>query len=390
MPARTFGSRRDPAVPGLPDIVCFSIVEWEFLFQRPQQLLSRLADSGHRVYYVSQFFEAVAGAPEVHRLRSRVYALRLRGSSARLFSEELTSNDADAVFASLALLCEREGITSAVSVVHQPFWWPIVERARRAFGWGVLYDCMDDHAGFQTNARPVEGAERGILQGADAVVATSRALARRLRAANRPVTLVPNGCDVEYFSSIAPPSRKERPTVGYYGCIADWFDADLVADVAERRPDWDFVLIGPTYLADLTRLPTLPNVSFPGMVPYGQLLERIEPLDVFLLPFRRTPLTEATNPVKAYEIMATGRPLVSVPLPELEPFGDLIRFGSDPVEFERQIAEALREDDPDLVARRRDFARRNSWDARAAALEQLVASLGASTAAGADRSKEGA
>jgi glycosyltransferase involved in cell wall biosynthesis len=382
VPGRTFGFRRDPAVPGLPDIVCFSIVEWEFLFQRPQQLLSRLADLGHRVYYVSQFFEPAPGTPELHRLRSRVYALRLRGSSGRLFSEELMPNDTDAVFASLASLREHEGITSAVSIVHQPFWWPLVERARRAFGWGVLYDCMDDHAGFQTNARPVESSERGILEGADTVVASSHVLERRLRFADRPVTVIPNGCDVEYFSSIAPRARKARPTVGYYGCIADWFDADLVADVAQSRPEWDFVLIGPTYLADLTRLPALPNVSFPGMVPYGQLLERIEPFDVFLLPFRRTPLTEAANPVKAYEIMATGRPLVAVPLPELEPFGDLVRFGSDPIEFERQIAEALAEDEPGLVERRRGFARENSWDARSAQFEVLVSSLGALRGAG--------
>ncbi len=376
-PSRTFGALRDPAGTGLPDIVCFSIVEWEFLFQRPQQLLSRLADLGHRVYYVSQFFEPVPGAPAVHRLRSRVCTLRLRGSARHLFSEELAADETGAVFASLSLLREAEGIASAVSFVHQPFWWPLAERARRAFGWKVLYDCMDDHAGFQTNARPVEGPERGILEDADAVVTTARALERRLRSANRPVELVPNGCDVEYFSSIAPRSRRGRPTVGYYGCIADWFDADLVADVAEKRPDWDFVLIGPSYLADLTRLPALPNVSFPGLVPYGQLLERIEPFDVFLLPFRRSSLTEAANPVKAYEIMATGRPLVSVPLPELEPFGDLIRFGTNPIEFERQIEAAIREDDPGIVERRRDFGRRNSWDARAAVFEELVSSLGA-------------
>jgi glycosyltransferase involved in cell wall biosynthesis len=378
-PSRTFGVLRDPVVPGLPDIVCFSIVEWEFLFQRPQQVLSRLADRGHRVWYVSQFFEPDPGAPSIHRLRSRVCALRLRGSARHLFSEELATAEADAVFASLAALREAEGITSAMSFVHQPFWWPLAERARRAFGWKVLYDCMDDHAGFQTNARPVEGSERGILEDADAVVTTARALEARLRLANRPVELVPNGCDVEYFSSIAPRSRRGRPTVGYYGCIADWFDSDLVADVAERRPDWDFVLIGPTYLADLTRLPALPNVSFPGLVPYGQLLERIEPFDVFLLPFRRSSLTEAANPVKAYEIMATGRPLVSVPIPELEPFGDLIRFGSDPIEFERQIEAAIREDDPGIEKRRRDFGRRNSWDARAAVFEELISSLGART-----------
>ena len=79
--------------------------------------------------------------------------------------------------------------------------------------------------------------------------------------------------------------------------------------------------------------------------------------------------------MKAYEIMATGRPLVSVALPELEPFGDLVRFGSDAATFEREIEAALGEDDADLVERRRDFARRNSWDARAAAFAELVLSL---------------
>ncbi len=388
-PARTFGLRRDPVVPGLPDVVCFSIVEWEFLFQRPQQLLSRLADLGHRVFYVSQFLEPAPGAPEVHRLRPRVYALRLHGSAARLFSGELTSTDAEAVFASLAMLGEREGIASAVSVVHQPFWWPVAERARRALGWKVLYDCMDDHASFLTNASAVEGVERGILGSADGVVVSSRALEARARLAGRRVTLVPNGCDVEYFSTVTRRSRGARPTVGFYGCIADWFDSDLVADVAQRRPEWDFLLIGPTYLADLTRLPALPNVSFPGVVPYGELVGRIDGVDVFILPFRRTSLTMAANPVKAYEIMATGRPLVSVPLPELEPFGDLVRFGTGPAEFEERIDEALREDDPAIAERRRAFARRNSWDARALQLEELVSSLGDREDPGPTRPGEG-
>lgn len=382
-PPRTFGALRDAAVPGLPDVVCFSIIEWEFLYQRPQQLLSRLADRGHRVWYVSQFFEPTPGAPSVHRLRSRVSTLRLRGSARHLFSEELPADEADAVFASLSSLRDAEGISSAVSFVHQPFWWPLAERARRAFGWKVLYDCMDDHGGFQTNARTVDGPERGVLEDADAVVTTARALEARLRSAGRPVELVPNGCDFDYFASIAPRARGGRPTVGYYGCIADWFDSDLVADVAGRRPDWDFVLIGPTYLADLTRLPALPNVTFPGLVPYGRLLERIERFDVFLLPFRRSPLTEAANPVKAYEIMATGRPLVSVPLPELEPFDGLVRFASDAAELERRIEEALAEDDPALEARRREFALRNSWDARAEVFERLVASLGGPAVPGA-------
>ena len=387
-PARSFGLRRDAAAPGRPDVVCFSIVEWEFLYQRPQQLLSRLADRGHRVFYVSQFFDPGEGTPAAYRLRPRVVALRLRGSSRHLFAEELPPGEEDAVFASLAALREREGVASAVAVVHQPFWWPLARRARAAFGWPVLYDCMDDHAGFTTNERPVAGVESGILEGADCIVASSRLLEAKLGRGGRAAELLSNGCDFGYFSSIAPRAGTGRPKVGYYGCIADWFDADLVADLAAKRPDWDFVLVGPTYLADLTRLPRLPNVSFPGLVPYGELLAAIEQIDVFLLPFRRSPLTDAASPVKAYEIMATGRPLVAVPLPELEAFGDLVRFADEANGFEHQVEAALGEDDPALVARRRDFARRNSWEARVDALERLVLALGKSAAGNAAHGTE--
>ena len=179
-----------------------------------------------------------------------------------------------------------------------------------------------------------------------------------------------NARDPEYDHFAAPQQQQPppfakkagRPVVGYYGAIADWFDADLVADLAARRPDWDFVLVGSTFTADTARLSGLANVSMPGEKPYAEIPRWLGGFDVALLPFKRVPLTESTNPVKAYEILAAGKPLVSVPLPEVAALGDLVRLASDAAEFERQVSAALAERDPRVVEKRKAFARDNTWE----------------------------
>lgn len=371
------GEAPEAGRPGLSDVVCFSIIEWDFLFQRPQQLLSRLAERGHRVFYVSAHRRSPDARPRLYRAQERVFEVLLGGTLVDLFRDEPAPEDVDALLASFGSLRQAAGVNDAVLLVHHPFWWPLVERLRREAGWALAYDCMDHHSGFQTNLRPVEPVERDLVAGADLVLASSRILHKELDRPGRPVVLLPNGVDADYFESVRPrpPLPGRRPVVGYFGAIADWFDSDLVAGVAEGRPEWDFHLAGPVSLADTARLSRLRNVRFPGFLPYGELAPWLDGVDVLLLPFRRTPLTEATNPVKAYEILSAGRPLVSIPLPELSPLGSLVRFADDSAGFEREVSAALEEDDPGLVEARRAFARRHSWDERAADLAARLASL---------------
>jgi glycosyltransferase involved in cell wall biosynthesis len=213
-----------------------------------------------------------------------------------------------------------------------------------------------------------------LIQGADVVLASSRPLEARIARANREAVLVRNACDYEHFASVTH-QGSDRPVIGYYGAIADWFDSDLVADLAERQPGWDFILVGSTFAADVARLRSLPNVQLVGERPYAELPRWLSRFDVTVLPFRRTPLTEATNPVKAYEIMAAGLPLVSVPLPEILEFGDLVRLASTPAEFEEQIRAALADRDAGVVERRRAFARQQTWDERVRSIEGLFPAL---------------
>lgn len=356
------------ARPSAFDIVCFPIIDWGFRFQRPQQILSRFTAAGHRVFYLSLRFRPMHEPYELLPLAENVYEVSLRGPALNVYTDPLTQEHVDALFSSLDALRRDVSLGAAAAIVQLPFWGPLAERAWREFAWPVVYDCMDHHAGFPNTGPAMLAQEGKLLEGARLVLASSAELFEDCRRHGDKVLLLPNACDYEHFARVALTRRRERPVIGYYGAIEDWFDSDLVADLAERRPDWDFVLVGSTVTADVSRLVKLRNVSLPGEQPYQDLPGWLERFDVLILPFKRTPLTEATNPVKAYEILAAGKPLVSVPLPEVAALAPLIGLAGSPEEFEAQISSALAEDDTALVEKRRVFARENTWQKRFEAL----------------------
>jgi polysaccharide pyruvyl transferase CsaB len=345
------------------DVVCFPIIDWDFRFQRPQQLMSRFASAGHRVFYLSQEFRA-SGAPYVIVEKSHnVYGVSLCGQPRNVYTESLNDRSRDELFNSIDALRRDLSLGATVAFVQLPFWWPLVDKTRAEFAWPIVYDCMDHHAGFSTNRPTMIDQERGLLASADLVVVSSSFLKQEAERHNSTALLVRNGCEYEHFAK-ASARTGERPVIGYYGAIADWFDSDLVADLAERRPDWDFVLVGSTFSADTSRLSKLPNVSLPGEKHYSTIPDWLGTFDAAILPFKRIPLTEATNPVKAYEILASGKPLISVPIPEMASLAPLVRLASTVEEFEREILAALKDETEEIVEQRRNFAKENTWEKR--------------------------
>lgn len=357
------GARAPVAASNCYDVICFPIIDWDFRFQRPQQLMSQFAARGHRVFYVAQKFRQSGPAYELRSVSQNVYEVSLRGPDRHVYSHRLSDREADTFFDALNTMRRELALGATVSIIQLPFWTPIAERARSRFAWPIVYDCMDHHAGFSTNTDEMLNEEARLLRSADLVVVSSGFLDEEARKHNQNVILVRNGCDFEHFAQVQEIVHS-RPVIGYYGAIADWFDADLVADLAAARPDWDFLLVGSTFTADLSRLSKLANVTLAGEKPYREIPMWLERMDVCLIPFRRIPLTEATNPVKAYEMLAGGKPVVSVPIPEVLPLAPLVRLASTAPEFEREINAALRENDDVLRERRRAFAREHTWRAR--------------------------
>jgi glycosyltransferase involved in cell wall biosynthesis len=246
----------------------------------------------------------------------------------------------------------------------------------------VVYHLVDDFTALAGIPPSLARLERQLLARADLVVATSRRLYETRRSLCRETYLVRHGAFVAEFARAADAStpvpeelrRLAGPVVGYYGALHK-LDLALLRRVAVERPKWSFVLIGPTaglQGADLSPLRGLPNIHVLGPRPFEQLPEYLRGFDAAMMPFRVEPLTEAMCPIKMFEFLAAGKPVVSTDLPEVREMGDLIWRAPDADGFIRALEAALADGGPRACARRQDAARAHAWPARFAELERLL------------------
>jgi len=367
------------------DVICFPVNPWGFRFQRTEQLLRQFELQGHRVFFIEpEFIDVQCTAPDrlaedavqITRLRQNLYLVRLatiRGLN--IFQDALLESDLLYLIQSLWILRFRMQIGEAICLVAFPFWTRLAMSLSKTFNYKVIYDCMDDWAGFGNIAQPVLSEEESLARQADLVLVSSRYLHEKHSAAARRVTLIPNASDYCHFQRLPHNSLLgdlPKPILGYFGAIAEWFDADLIGHIASCRPNWSVVLIGRTSAPDAQRLRGFSNVHFLGEQPYEELPKYLFHFDVCLIPFRLNPLTAATNPVKFYEYLSTGKPIVATNLPELETYGSLAYLAGSPDEYLAAIEQALSEDRTVMSIARIKAARENTWSLRFRDLREAI------------------
>jgi GT2 family glycosyltransferase len=363
------------------DLLCFPIIDWHFRFQRPQQILSRLAKKGHRIFYLSTRLSGLdAREVQVEAVDEQVLLLSLPGNSRfNIYRHIPSENTIKKGVEALSDFLIDQDCGEVVLLVHLPFWAPYAEALKKRFGWPIIYDCMDEHSGFETNTEAMVSAEGRLIDSADLVVVSSLPLQKKL-VSRRPVHLLRNACDYKHFNKLSsreqgPLADLKSPIIGYYGAIAEWFDLQTLERALSARPEWMFVLIGHVSDARVHELNGYPNLKLLGEKPYGELPSYLSGFDVCVIPFKRTPLTEATNPVKVYEYLASGKPVVARRLPELEEFGKDLFLYERPEEFIFQIEQALKEDNASLRRKRQGIAAANRWELRVDAYHDFIKSL---------------
>jgi len=357
------------------DVMIFPVIDWEYRHQRPQHLASLFAARGHRVVYFRTGFvpEGRWSGPQLRFIEPNVClaSLPCRGAPPVIYSDPLSPDLIECMEKGVEAVREKLGLSSVLAMVDHPFWTPIAERLENA---RVVYDCMDLHGGFSNTGKSLTDIEYRLISSADLVLTASAPLAAQVAPRARKHLLLRNAAAYDHFCR--RPERLalsgERPVVGYYGAIAEWFDAALVETAARALPGCDFVLIGSTVGADLACLEGLPNVRLLGERPFGELPAYLHAFDVCLIPFHLTPLTLSTNPVKIYEYLSAGKPVVATPLPELESLGELVLMAAEPEQFAARVKEALHDRSAEAAERRRAFARKNTWEARGEALFAAV------------------
>ncbi|HSA35531.1 MAG TPA: glycosyltransferase, partial [Methanomassiliicoccales archaeon] len=302
------------------------------------------------------------------KLRDHVFEVHLSTQNKiNVYQDQIKGGDLNNLgYGLLSVLRELEP-ASVTYLVQFPGWGRLANVARSRIGGTLVFDCMDDHAGFSNNSTEVVKRETMLMESADLVVTSSAKLYDKALAFNDNSILVRNGTDFEMFRTLFPNGKLDSlkgPIIGYHGAISEWFDPGVVQRCAEKHPEWNFVLIGSTLGCEVNGLKKLTNVQLLGEMPYKDLPGYLYYFNVCIIPFRVCELTLATNPVKFYEYISSGKPVVSVKLPEMEQYADVCYLYETDEEFERGIVNALAETDEELRNKRIEVARRSSWDQR--------------------------
>lgn len=379
-PVMALSSQRQfpPREQGCLDIIIFPIIDWHFRIQRPQHLARELAAAGHRVFYLSTQYETRADANEFSWFETPepgVYLVKLRIKNRRahnLYNDNLQERDLDYLRPALYALADHAQILAPVALVDLPFWRPLAESIPSTI---IIYDCMDHHAGFSTNSKNMLSQEDVLVDAADIILTTSSFLHQKI-CKKRHSHLIRNAAQVERFrdAGMRFQHRSGPVRVGYVGAIAEWFDFELVIAAAKALPEFEFEMVGAVTDIDIRRAKVCPNLHFRGEIPYSELADQIAQFDVCIIPFLLTSLTEATNPVKVYEYLAAGRPVVATPLPELRTCLPFVRLASGNDDFVAALREAAEERGDTLLAEQRmRWASKHDWSRRAADLISAIA-----------------
>lgn len=360
------------------DIVVFSHLRWNFVFQRPQHLLSRLAQA-RRIFFVEEPLRC-EGA-------ERWEKYQVPGSKV-VVCTPLTPAEGHGYCGTqmphlkrlMSTLIQDEELRSPAAWFYTPMALPLASLFEPAL---VIYDCMDELTGFQGAPPELAQREHELFQRADIVFTGGPSLYEAKRAKNPNVHCFPSSVDFMHYAQARNPDLDHpdqlalgRPRLGYFGVIDERLDIGLLRALSESHPEWQIAMVGPVVKIDPRSLPQSPGIHYFGQRPYGELPKFLAGWDVCLLPFALNDATRFISPTKTLEYMAGDKAIVSTPIKDVvEPYGGVVRIAGTATEFVRACEEALSESVEEKVnraSRMHEILDNTSWEATAAKMEALI------------------
>ena len=352
---------------GMPDIVCMSHLRWDFVFQRPQHLLTRFSQHSNLYYFEEPIFSDGA--------EPRLEITTREGGNINIVVAQLphglTPQESDALQIELLnrFFAERN-LDRFIFWYYTPMALEITRHLQPIL---TVFDCMDELSAFKGAPPRLRELEAEMFQKADLVFTGGQSIYESKKDQHPEVYAFPSSIDKNHFGQarqdLAEPADQANiphPRLGFYGVVDERFDIELLRGLAALRPDWHFVIIGPVVKIDPADLPRAQNIHYLGGKSYKELPVYLSGWDVALLPFALNESTKYISPTKTPEYLAGGKPVVSTSITDvIRPYGELglVHIADTPEDFAAAIEKALKQqDDPEWKRKTEEFLSGISWD----------------------------
>ena len=372
-----FLTQAPPAIQGaaMTTIIVFSHLRWDFVYQRPQHLLSRLAEN-YKIVFIEEpvfhehdsFLETSMPEPNVNVLKPHTPV------AAPGFHDEQLPHLIKLMRQFVALDEDH------VAWFYTPMALPLLQELQPTL---VIYDCMDELAAFKNPPKQMLQRENALLKVADLVFTGGPSLYNAKRSRHPNVHCFPSSVDLVHFEQALDRSNHHPahenipgPRLGYYGVIDERIDIELIDQLAEAHPRWQIVLVGPVVKIDPAALPQRHNIHYLGQQPYKALPHFLAGWNVCLLPFALNEATRFISPTKTLEYMAAELPIVSTPIKDVvDLYSEVVAIADSPQAFIKACENALLttpEEHKRNVIRMREIVSTTSWNTTGEKMHELM------------------
>ncbi len=359
------------------DLIVFSHLNWDFVYQRPQHLLSRMAAS-HRVFFIQEQ-ACVAGEDPHWDFDTPAPNVLVCKPCTNLASPGFSDEQLSVLKVLLKQLVREQKLENYVLWLYTPMALPLAQELEPE---AVVYDCMDELSAFRFAPPQLLEREATLLRWADVVFTGGPSLYKAKKGRHDNLYCFPSSVDAAHFMQAASvheaadQAHLPHPRLGFYGVIDERMDLALLDALAKAHPEWQIVMLGPVVKIDVNDLPERPNIHYIGQRSYEELPSYLAGWDVCLLPFARNESTRFISPTKTLEYMVAEKPIVSTPITDVAvPYGDIVYLGATPEEFIAACEQALSSSDEEKATRSekmRSVLARTSWSATVLEMEELI------------------
>ncbi|MGI8950812.1 MAG: glycosyltransferase [Chitinophagaceae bacterium] len=357
------------------DLVCFSHLRWNFVYQRPQHLFSRFANQ-FRVFFIEEPIYNLFAEDHLH--------ISLSKENVWIIVPYLKENsDSDIIIRQKKLLHK---LFAEMDISDYIFWYytPMALSVSDEFKPKIIiYDCMDELSAFKFAPANIKALESELMNKADIVFTGGLSLYEAKKDNHNNIFPFPSSIDKEHFlkarTNVKEPKDQagiEFPRIGFFGVIDERLDIELIEKVAIAKPQWQIILIGPIVKIDEATLPKQKNIHYLGSKSYQQLPEYISGWQIAIIPFALNESTRFISPTKTPEYLAAGKPVISTAIKDVvNPYGEkkLVHIIHSPQEFIKSAEQELNEiDKTEWLHFVDEFLTDNSWDKTWYQMNELI------------------